>query len=340
MKWHALLGIGISLTVLLAVALTTDLQQLWVALRSANYGLFLIVVGLSILTLVIRAWRWQYLMRPIKVVSIWPLFSAMSIGFMANMLLPAHAGEVVRAYLIGRNAQVNSVASFATIVVERLFDMMTLLFIVMILLFVAVFPGESASFTHNLRLAGYGVAALCVASFLGLWLIHRRADQVVRFAQRTLAFLPEPWVGKIVELLLAFALGLQVMRNRWHLTMVISYSLLIWGMAAFGDLLLLHAFDLQLPAFAPLLFLVVQVLGVTVPSGPGFIGTYHAAVIGGFALFGIDRELALSVAIVMHAAFFFPFIAAGCFCLWRDNMSLRTVSNVAEPEPALPRQEG
>jgi uncharacterized membrane protein YbhN (UPF0104 family) len=92
---------------------------------------------------------------------------------------------------------------------------------------------------------------------------------------------------------------------------------------ALSNFLILCAFGLHLPLYAAFFFLVVQILGVMIPASPGFIGTYHAAIIAGFTVFEVPQELALSVAIIMHATFFFPFILVGLIFLWWENLSLR-----------------
>ena len=94
-------------------------------------------------------------------------------------------------------------------------------------------------------------------------------------------------------------------------------------MAAFSNLLIFYAFDLHLPMFAAFFILMVQILGVLIPSSPGFVGTYHAAVVAGLAVFEVTQELALSIAILMHAAFFFPCILVGLIFLWGENLTLR-----------------
>ncbi len=125
-----------------------------------------------------------------------------------------------------------------------------------------------------------------------------------------------------------FASGLQTIKKGRHLFAVLALSIVLWSTFALSNFLVFRSFSLDLPYYAPFFFLVFQVLGVTLPSSPGFIGTYHAAVVVDFTSFDVSHERALSVAITMHAAFFFPFIAAGLFFLWRENLSMRTLISV------------
>ncbi len=97
---------------------------------------------------------------------------------------------------------------------------------------------------------------------------------------------------------------------------------------ALTNVLVLRSFDLHLPLYAAFFFLVVQVLGAIIPSSPGFFGTYHAAIIAGFTVFEVSQEVALSVAVIMHAAFFFPFVVVGLIFLWSENLSLGELRSV------------
>jgi hypothetical protein len=152
------------------------------------------------------------------------------------------------------------------------------------------------------------------------------------FLQRRLAFLPTRWVDKLTDLLPAFVVGLQAMRHRQHFIPIVAWSLVLWTALALVNFLILSSFHLSLPFYAPFLLLIVQAFGVTIPSGPGFVGTYHAAVVAGVSMFSVSQETALSVAIIMHAAFFFPFILTGLLFLWTENFSWRALSIVKARE--------
>jgi uncharacterized protein (TIRG00374 family) len=328
MKWHLLVGILISAVFGLFVVYQIDFTQLKAALQSAHH-VFLIIASLALLsTNLIRAWRWQYLLDPVKPIGILSLLSATCIGFMANMLLPAHAGEVVRAYVLGRKEQVSTMASLATIVVERVAALLSLLVFLVFVLIYATFPPEMTSVEAGLRMGGYIFAIVCLGLIGGLWLFKSKTAQTIRFVTRGLSFLPMQWREGLIQALRSFAVGLDAIKQGWNLVSIILLSLLLWLAVGLSNSLVFYAFDLQLPLFAAFFILVVQVVGVMIPSSPGYVGTYHAAVIAGLAVFEVTREMALSVAIMMHAAFFFPFILAGLFFLWGESFTFRELSSV------------
>ena len=195
MKWNVLLGIVISVGFVLGILYQVDFTQLLTVLQSVHPMPLALAAILLIFTHLIRAWRWRYLLEPVKLVPTLPLFSAVCIGFMANMLLPAHAGEVVRAYIIGRKAQVNTIASFGTIVVERVMDFVAILLVLVFVLSAMRFPTEMASVARHLRIGGY-IAALCGSALIGgLWFLHARTAQTMRLLRAVPGLSPSPLAG-------------------------------------------------------------------------------------------------------------------------------------------------
>ncbi len=328
MQWNLLPGIIISVILGLFILYQIDFNQLISALQPVQYSLLVSAVLVTILTLFIRAWRWQYLLQPVKSVRTLHLCSATAIGFMANMLLPARAGEVVRAHIISRKEEVSTLASFATIVVERVLDLLSVLLLFALLLVLTPLPREITPLIEGLRVGGYVAAAVCGILLGSLWLMASKVTQMLRLMHICLAFLPDQWLTKLTTMFLSFVLGLQALKKGRQLASIVLLSLCLWMALALSNFLILRSFSLQLPAYAACFFLVMQTLGVAVPSAPGFIGTYHAAVVAGFAIFGVSQEVALSVAIIMHAVFFFPFILVGLLFLWQENLSLRALWSV------------
>jgi uncharacterized protein (TIRG00374 family) len=328
MKWAAWFGIMLSLIFGLATISQVDFHHLAAALRSAHYFPLVLAAVTLVSTHLVRAWRWQYLLMPVKSVRLLPLLSATAIGFLANMLLPAHAGEVVRAYVLSRREGVSTMAALATIVVERVADIVSILLILIPVLVFATVPPELAPIAAHLRTGGYISALLCGGLIGSLWFFRAQTARVIQWLSGCLVVLPQRWRHRLMTALASFALGLQALNQGWHMITVLVLSLLLWAVVAFSNVFVFYGFELQLPLTAAFFILVVQILGVVIPSSPGFIGTYHAAVVAGLAVFEVAPELALSIAIMMHAAFFFPFILVGLVFLWRESLSLRELRAV------------
>lgn len=334
MRWHLWVGVLVSGLLLAIIVWTIDVREAVRALAAADVrwvGPALVILGIS---LGVRAWRWRFIMAPVKLINTHRLFSAMMIGFMGNNLLPARAGEFMRAYVIGKTQRVSASASLATVVVERLFDGLTLLAMLLVSVLVLRFPVESERLTHHIRTAGwlafgFYLAVLAVCVLLRLYQAPTR-----RGILAVLSFLPERWRAKAAQVLDGFVQGLEVVRGGWHLVPILALSIAAWSIQAVSIWLVLLAFHLKLSLGAAFFFMAVQAFGVMIPSSPGFIGTFHAASILAMTAFGVGREVALSASIVMHLLFFIPVTVVGLIYLWVENLTLHEMT-VASKEVAF-----
>ncbi len=326
MRWHLWVGVLVSGLLLAIIVWTIDVREAVRALAAADIrwiGPALVLLGIS---LGIRAWRWRFIMAPVKLINTHRLFSAMMIGFMGNNLLPARAGEFMRAYVIGKTQRVSVSASLATVVIERLFDGLTLLAMLLVSVLVLHFPVESERLTHHIRTAGWlafgfylAVLAVCV-----LLLLYQAPTR--RGILAVLSFLPERWRAKAAQVLDGFVQGLEVVRGGWHLVPILALSIVAWSIQAVAIWLVLLAFHLKLSLGAAFFILAVQSFGVMIPSSPGFIGTFHAASILAMTAYGVGREVALSASIVMHLLFFIPGTVVGLIYLWVENLTLHEMT--------------
>ncbi len=341
MRWHLWVGVLVSGLLLAIIVWTIDVREAVRALAAADVrwiGPALVILAIS---LGVRAWRWRFIMAPVKLINTHRLFSAMMIGFMGNNLLPARAGEFMRAYVIGKTQRVSASASLATVVVERLFDGFTLLAMLLVSILVLRFPVESERLTHHIRTAGwlafgFYLAVLAVCVLLRLYQAPTR-----RGILAVLSFLPERWRAKAAQALDGFVQGLEVVRGGWHLVPILALSIAAWSIQAVSIWLVLLAFHLKLSLGAAFFFMAVQAFGVMIPSSPGFIGTFHAASILAMTAYGVGREVALSASIVMHLLFFIPVTVVGLIYLWVENLTLHEMTVASkEVAPLTTTKEG
>jgi glycosyltransferase 2 family protein len=329
MPWSVLLGVLVSATCMSLIISQVHFSHLLATLRSAHYLLLVSAVLMLGLTHLMRAWRWRYILVPVKPIPLRRLLSATAIGLMANMLLPVHAGEVIRAYILRRREGVGMLVSMATLLVECMADLVSLLLIVVLLLVFSSVPmAQTPAVATRLKIGSSIAAFLCLVLVGNFWLLTTRTTQTLQCVRTRLAFLPPRWLGYFIDTLTDFAVGLHALTQGWQVVPILVLSLLQWFMVAINNAFILQAFDLQLPLYALFLLLIMEILGVLIPSAPGFLGTYHAAVVAGLAVVGVPQERAISVAILMHAAFFFPAILAGLVFLWQESLSLRDLWSV------------
>jgi hypothetical protein len=245
---------------------------------------------------------------------------------MANMLLPIRLGEVIRAVVLGYREGLDRSASFATVVVDRLLDGFTILFVLVVLLMVAPLPLDRA-WEGKLRGGGLLFFAVYLGVFALLYALHRSPGRVLHGVRRLGSSLPVRWVDRICGFLESFRTGLHSLGRAENLGQIVMTSLILWGLVGTYNFLVVRAFELHLPVSIGFLLLVAQAAAVMIPSSPGFVGTHHAASFACLSLWGVSPETALGVALVMHAIGYFLTIAIGAIYLWMVGMSLRDISH-------------
>ncbi len=289
----------------------TDFSTLGSSFRSADYRYLVPAVLLSIMVQLVRSYRWGVILAPLKKIDQWSLLSATSVGFMAISLLPVRMGEFVRPYLISKKSDIRLGASLATIVVERVFDMLTLM---MLLLFVIL-----SSKTRLIELpawianASYLILMVTIPLLLLLLGAAIKRDLAASVSDRIIKRLPHSLSGRISRLVHSFLDGLQVLPD-WRKTAYLALlSMITWFFIGMINYALFKSFTsmshLTLPAAYTVL--LITALGITLPTAPGFVGNYHYFCVLGLALFGIAKADALTYAILLHGLQFLVIIILG-----------------------------
>ncbi len=321
-NWKTALGIALSLFFIFLAFRQVDIGQMLQALREADYWYLLPVLALVALGLLLRSLRWRILLAPIYQTRTGVLFISLSIGYMANTFLPAHLGEFVRAWHAGSKCGIASSSVFATIVVERLIDVVFLLLLLGLALMVFPFPVW-------VRQSGGMMLALVVALGILLLLMKKNKPKAMAISGRLLRFLPAAPAARARELLDQFLNGVAPLKSRGHYLAVGAFSLLIWICYALIFQLLFHAFDFvgryDLPWTAALVSMVITTISVVVPSSPGYVGSFHFLCQLSLGLFLIPRGPALSYAFVLHAVSVFPYFFLGLFFLAKEKLSLKSL---------------
>jgi uncharacterized protein (TIRG00374 family) len=322
--WLILIGAAFTLVSLYLAFRGTDLREVWRALTEVDALWFFPVLGATLVSIWIRAYRWKVMLQPVKRISTGRTYSATMIGYMANNVLPMRLGELVRAYSIGRSAGVSKSSAFATIIVERAFDLLAiLLFLALMLL--------RHSFAPWVQVAGYTALGLCAGMFLIMALFNWKREGALRIFRFLTRRLPEPVRSRSEALLARFLDGLEILSRGHRLLWVTVLSVATWLAVALAFYFCGLAFELDLPWDASLVLVVVTALAVMLPSSPGFVGTFEVGARYGLVLFKVSENIAVSYAIYYHAIQFFPITLLGFYHLWRENLSL--VRAVREEDP-------
>ncbi len=316
-RWYVWLGAAVSLIFLYSALRGLRLVEVWRAVQGANYWWLLPGVAVYFLAVGARTWRWHYLLRPVQTVSLKRLFPVLVIGYMGNNVYPARAGEVIRAFLLRRTDGVDASASLATIVVERIFDGVVMLFFVFVALPFAPLPAWLRQ-----------VVVLSSALFFGLLLVFfalaaspRRAQAVYRWAVQRLV--PGAWRERVVGVLERFMAGLSCLRSGRDVAMVFATSVLIWLTETVKYWFVMHGFGFSVSFFVLMLMAAVVNLATTIPSAPGYVGTFDKPGIAILAGFQVPEALAAGYTLVLHAALWLPITLLGVYYMWRESVSWR-----------------
>ncbi len=314
-SWRFWLGMSVSLVFLGLFLYRTDFSLIVQALGRANYVFILPAAVLYFVGGWFRAVRWHYLMAPVKRVSLRQLFSAVVIGYMANDVLPLRAGELVRAYILGEKERLPKAAVLGTIAMERTFDGLTLLFLMLVVsLFTPLVPW--------LQDIARIMTVLFVGAFVFLAVIVSSEQRAQRLAGLLLGFLPYARRQQGSGLVSSFLSGLKVVRSPGKLAAVFGSSVMAWLIEATIFYIVTFAFDLKLTFPVLVLATATANLAITLPSSQGGIGPFEFFAAQTIVLFGADVNAATAYAVVLHAVILLPVTVLGFVYLWLENLSL------------------
>lgn len=293
-----------------------NLSEVWRDMRGINLGW--VAIGATVYFLAVwgRTWRWHFLLRAIKPVSLRKLFPVVVIGYMGNNVYPFRAGEVIRAYVLKRNEDVSISASLATIVVERIFDGLVMLIFVFVALPFADFKEDW------LRDIVIFSTLLFWGAFMVFLVMALRPEQMRRLYTAIFTrVLPENLAEKALGLADHFMLGLENLRRPRDLFMTLISSIFIWLTETTKYWFVMHAFDFKVSFFVLMLMTAVVNLATTLPSSPGYVGTFDTPGIKTLTAYGVKESIAASYTLVLHAALWLPITLLGFYFLYREGVS-------------------
>jgi uncharacterized protein (TIRG00374 family) len=309
-----------------------NLGDVWREIRAAEPWALTLALVATASTYALRALRWVYLLQPIGPTHFRVAFRTTVIGFAANSVLPARVGEVLRPYLLARRENLPVTATFATIILERLLDLVTvlLLFGAYVLFFDPGMASVNPAVYQTVKAGGLLGAIGSVTALLMIAVLARQPEAFGRAVDRTTRILPEKLGGPLVKMAQTFVQGLAVTRSPQHLAGSVALSLPLWLSIAVGIWACTQAFHMTIPYTGSFLIMVLLVVGVAVPT-PGAVGGFHEAFrIGVTAFYGIDNDRAVGAAIVLHAVSFLPVTLLGAWFMFRDGLNLSGVRRVSE----------
>ena len=303
---------------------SADLSRVWEEIVGARWDFLAVSFGLTIASYLLRVERWRHMLRPIGSANFRNAFRATAMGFAASAMLPGRVGEVLRPYIFARREGVSATAAFATIVLERLIDLLTVL-LLMAAFQLTLRPVIPAADKHLLELIKNGAIAAGVVGFLILGLAFVAAKDPARSAQAILRVGHAApgglgdWIARPVQ---RFMEGLAVMHSIRPLAIAIVLSLPLGFFAALSIWAVSNGFGIPMSVSGSTLILGCLLLGVAVPT-PAGIGGYHAAYqLGVTALYGASADSVVGAAVVLHAISFLPVTIVGLVFMVQEGVQL------------------
>jgi uncharacterized protein (TIRG00374 family) len=340
------LGFIVTVGLLLLFLWKVDFQQTGRELQNANYTYLVPAVLVYFIALGFRSLRWRYLLLHLKPIPANRLYSVVSIGYLANNILPVRLGELVRSHFVGEKEGISKASALATILVERALDGLTLLFLAAIvwpfLPWTSVLRNESGGLDTPWLALSILVAVIFVVGFAVLFLFAtspRLGRGLARLMGRVSPRGIRPKVESFVHLLIE---GLGAFRSPRKLALISLLSLPVWLTEAATYYIVAISFGLDQPFQVILLVTATSNLATAVPSSIGGIGPFEVVAKSTLVAFGVAGEPAAAYSFFVHImALWLPVNIMGLLFLWRENLSLSQLARSKQIDiPLIPQTEG
>jgi len=312
-----------------------DWAEVREAVSQADWLLLALATAVICLAYLFRAFRWGALLAPLGPARLRDLFAATTIGFSAVFLL-GRAGEVVRPVALPlRDPRIRPAASFVTIMVERIYDMIAVVLMFALNLLWFKPPSGVALEFSRVRLAGIVLLVVAIALLAGLTWFRRRSNVFLTWLRLRLegfGFLPARLRSAVLGILEQLARALRVLVDARELAITAGWTAMVWFGIGLANLLVIRAFGLPFGVRETVFVLGWALVGSLVPTPGGAAGAFHAATAAGLIFLGVMRETAAAIAIVMHIIDFGPAVIFGFFYFIRGDINLKRLRSLTSPE--------
>lgn len=309
-----LVGILISAFFLYLVLPSLHLQEVWQALGQANYWWLIPGVGVYIVGLWGRTWRWYFMLRPLKPIPLPRLFPVVCIGYFGNNVYPLRAGEVIRSYILRQREGVPITSSLATVFIERIFDSLIMLLFIFLTLPFAPIPAEFQWLVVSVTV----LLLIITAIFIWMSVQPRRVTTLYSWLAGHL--LPARIRTRSDGLYERFMEGISSLRSGRDVLMIFATSIVIWLLETVKYWFVMQSFAFSVSFLALMLINGIVNLATTLPSAPGYIGTFDTPSIEVLIAYGVNIQLAASYTFTLHVALWVPVTLLGAYYFWREQL--------------------
>lgn len=325
-----LVGVAFSATFVVLSLWRIDLSQLWRTLRTSQWWPWYVLAPVIYMAgHFVRGMRCRRILAPHCDLDTWTASNVIIIGYGSNNLLPARMGEVVRAYVLSRKANISVSLSFAVTFLERLLDGLV---ITLILVVAGLFAPLPEWGRHLLWVA----ASIFLSASTAVVLVMVAKPFVLKLAARLTALLPPHLGGRILSILDRAIAATDCLRDTGLAPQILLLSLLVWAVEGCMFLVILPAFGLPMNPLWAWMALAVTNLGILFPSTPGYIGPFHYFCMQAMLIFGVSPEQALGVAIMAHLLHYVPVTIWGVAALGAYGVDIGAAMRNARVATPLP----
>lgn len=307
-----------------------NLSDVWSQVRRANVTYLVLALVCVAVTYWVRAWRWQMLLAPLGPTRFRTAFRTTVIGFAALSLLPARAGDLLRPYLLARQEGLPAPATFATIVMERVLDMIAVILLLAIFVWGFADPETlSGTLKRSVEVSTALAGAAALALLALMWVLAAHPERIGRLVFSAARVLPRGVAVRLGRVASTFSGGFAVARRPRYLVLATICSVPLWLAIAAEAWFVTRAFGIDMSFPGTFLLQAILVIGVAVPT-PGAVGSYHEAYrIGVTTFFKATNDAAVAAAIVVHAVAFIPIVLVGILFMAQDGLSVGRLQTLA-----------
>ena len=294
-RW-VVVGIGFALGgVFLWLALRrTDLREILGLLYGTDLVMAVPVAAALAGSYWVKAVRWAVLLRPMCRTRAAKVFPAVMVGYLGNTLLPAQLGELARVGACKGTLDLKPVTLLATIVVERIFDLL----IVSAIFVVAV--GGTRGFSPQVDHIGLVISTIAVVALAGAVLFLLFTSSVLRWLERLTFCLPTRFRTGLISQARLAAEGLSALRHSRLVLRILLLSGVQWGLMAASVACAMKAAGLTAPILAAGVVVAFTTAGLTLPSSPGHFGTIQLCFTLALEPFGVEPSSAVAASVLWH----------------------------------------
>jgi uncharacterized protein (TIRG00374 family) len=321
----SLLGLLASIVAIVVLLASLDLGLTLRIIARAQPALIVGTLPLIAIGITLRSLRWQRLLPGRGAsVPVHRIAPQVLIGYLGNAVLPARMGELVRAYLLARREGLSSAAVFGSALLERIVDLTVLTALALAAAIAIGAPSWAIQLLAIAALAGTVVIGLLATVGLG---------PLVGFLRRVFGRLGRHTNDGLIGLVERFSSGIGGESRRVPLIQAAAISVVIWLIDGLICWLVARSVAIDISPASAVLVVGVGALGTSIPSAPGYVGTYELAVSTIARALGVSAAPALGFALVLHAATLLPVALAGLISLWLvGNADLLDIARTASVE--------